>query len=160
MKKGATGKLPKPVVRAARTMRCHVFGSISIDAGKLEKAVRAVAGAKWDEWMQFHVFSVTDWGDGSPAAEGTVMSTSGNCMAWERAMLMATMLRAQEQEWAASGSTGKVKTTYQVVYTIHHVSSDNVVAWLDVETGEVETGKVWREAEEKRLAAAEEGVAA
>lgn len=151
MKQTPKGQLPKSVLKAAKAIRSHVFGRAA-DAEKIKERVQAVPGAKWEEWMQFHVFHSTDWGDGSPNAEGTVLSTNGTDMAWERAMMLATMLRAQEQEWAASGATGKVKTTYQVVYAIHHLSSDHVVAWLDVETGEVKTGAVWQAAEAKRLA--------
>ena len=71
------------------------------------------------------------------------------------------MLRSQEQEWAEMGTLGRTSTSYQVVYEIHHIGGENIVRWLDVETGEVsEPGRPWIEAEEKRLAAAGEGVAA
>lgn len=158
MKSGASGKLPKSVMKAARAVRHHTNVDL-LDEDRLKRMVLAVPGAKWDSWIQIHVFNCTIWGDGT-SAKGTVLSTSGSDCAIERAMIMATMLRSQEQEWAEMGTLGRISTTYQVVYEIHHVSGDNIVRWLDVETGEVsEPGRPWIEAEEERLAK-ESGVAA
>ena len=147
-------------VSAAQTLRSYVWtkGGAKKDR-ELKALAEKVPGCKWSDYLQLHLFSRTDWGDGTPVSICTVATFHGCQQAIDNAMLMMTALRAEQQ--AIASIERKVNTLYRVVVELQHVNRCNVVARLDVETGLIDThNKPWREAEEKRLAAVESGVAA
>lgn len=148
-----TPEVSSRAVSAAQTLRSYVWTKAGAKKDRELKALaEKVPGCQWSDYLRLHLFSRTDWGDGTSPSIGTVASFQGCQQAIDNAMLLMTSLRAEQQ--AISSVERKVTTLYRVVVELGHVSSRSVVAWLDVETGRVDThGRPWLEAEEKRLAA-------
>lgn len=142
-------------ITAARGLRSYVWAK---GGAKNERELKALAekvpGARWRDYMQLHLFERVDWGDGIPYSVNTVATLCGCGCAIDNAMMLMIALRAERQ----AGGESKLKTRYRVMVELEHVEA-RTVCWLDVESGEVVAGDVWRKAEEQRLAK-ESGVAA
>lgn len=132
---------------AARQLRSYVWNKGGAkNERELKSLAEKVPGARWRVYMRLCLFERKDWGDGAAPSIRTVATLHGCGCAIDNAMLLMTSLRAEQQ---ACGS-GRITTLYRVMVELEHIEA-RTVCWVDVETGEVVSGEVWRAAEEKRL---------
>ena len=143
--------IDKKMLNAALTVigQNHRYNS---DVELLKKTVLSIPGARWKDFMQFHVFVDIDWGDGSEPSVDCEMSASGTSLAWENAEILLTVRRAEELQFESAKVLRKIKKTFRLCYQVQHVSDDRVSGFLNVETGEFRCGLPWQRAETKRLA--------
>ena len=88
--------------------------------------------AKLPEYMAFHVFESTNWGDGTSSIR-TLATMRGGELAYDAASFMLLGARAEEQN--ARSPIRKIKLAYKLVVELE--CDGKFAAWLNCETGEV-----------------------
>lgn len=94
------------------------------------------------EWLStFHIFSLTNWGDGRPVSVSTEATFRGIEQALTHASVMLLVLRADRQALESKCKT-RCRVTHELVMEVPN-KVNSAVAWLNCETATLHKGKAW-----------------
>lgn len=149
--------LPAPIVNAATRLRAQAHKSGCLPMSKLCELVQSNPFAHWSDYAEFHLREVIDWGDGGKPSVNFIASFKGCENAYDRACRMFVMEAALDQSRVKIEK--KIGYTYSLLLSVGN-KVNGLKAWLNCETGVLETGPNWIKDAEAFAASKESGVAA
>jgi hypothetical protein len=133
-------QIPEPLVKACQRLTQKSRKGIAGYSHLRDTAWKEPL-AKLESISTFHIFSHTDWGNGSPVSVSTEATFRGIEMALNRASVMLLLLRADRQA-LESNVKCKHRVTHELVMEVPN-RVNSAVAWLNCETATLSKGKAW-----------------
>lgn len=136
----APPKLTKSIINAADRIVSRAYLQ-TLDFTELRKIVQTTPSAVWTEFATFHVEERVEWGDETPPSVTFCASLNGCEEAQIKAAALLLLLRG-EAERTNQNRSAKVKRYYRLLLSVPN-NVNGLHAWLDCETGKLQTGKGW-----------------